>query len=226
MNGQLQEKLKGETVSSQDIAKILGDGMLVAQTEVEQYAKKHYPPSEPQPDTTLNLVIKLGTYVFSCSTGDSKAFLIKGDGASKSLNPEGETRDLSDCGGRISSYGLDARNLQITITKCDVDDGIAIFSDGVYENFDPELIGSEVPEEYTSWKEVPDSIRNNSIEKDLAETIFSKPAKDIKQAFEQNIAKRAQLEKVQVLTAVPAKNRKPGGKPDNAKAVCFPPRVK
>ena len=99
------------------------------------------PGQEGIPESNLNDWV----FVFA-SIGDCKAFLY--DSKSKKieeLTPDSRGEnflDASDCGGRIGPYiegGPDVRNLEVFMSPCVTGDIIIICSDGVHDNFDPQM---------------------------------------------------------------------------------------
>ena len=115
--------------------------------------------------------IKDWVFIFA-SIGDCKAFLYdKKKKTVEELTPDsrGENfMDASDCGGRIGPYidgGPDLRNLEVFMSPCHEGDIIFVCSDGVHDNFDPQMQG-ETPKDLgatcDTWETI-DATQANSI---------------------------------------------------------------
>ena len=101
------------------------------------------PGNEDLPVETINDWV----FVFA-SIGDCKAFLWQSKHKRiEELTPDSRNEnflDASDCGGRVGPYiegGPDIRNLQVFMAPCFTGDTIIVCSDGVHDNFDPQMHG-------------------------------------------------------------------------------------
>merc|ERR1712137_181934 len=107
--------------------------------------------------------IKDWVFIFA-SIGDCKAFLWDSKKQSvEELTPDSRGDsflDASDCGGRIGPYingGPDLRNLEVFMAPCSEGDLLFVCSDGVHDNFDPQLQGispKELGSEIESWNDI------------------------------------------------------------------------
>ena len=104
------------------------------------------PSQEEVPSSKL----KDWVFTFAC-IGDCKAFLwVKNKQFIEELTPDSRGdnfMDASDCGGRIGPYiegGPDLRNLEVFMSPCIEGDIIFICTDGVHDNFDPQMLGKIV----------------------------------------------------------------------------------
>jgi len=100
-------------------------------------------------------------FVFVCaSVGDCKAFLLEHDVLKIhdiTLTNTGIESCSNDCGGRLglSSDGPDLRNLRTFCASCKEGDMIILLSDGVHDNFHPEMLGitpRDLQLDFDDWK--------------------------------------------------------------------------
>jgi len=112
-------------------------------------------------------------WAFICaSVGDCKAFLIE----QNPLKVRDITRDNrtelmcdTDCGGRLGAVidgNADLRNLRTYCVQCQPNDIIMVVSDGVHDNFHPELLSvtpNELKLDFTTWKEASSVINIEDI---------------------------------------------------------------
>jgi len=88
-------------------------------------------------------------WAFVCaSVGDSKAFLYsKSKHSFEDVTASGnrDSSDVTDCGGRLGPQlpgaNPDLRNLSLSMTLVDEGDCILLVSDGIHDNFDPQMLG-------------------------------------------------------------------------------------
>uniref|UniRef100_A0A7S4I9M4 PPM-type phosphatase domain-containing protein n=1 Tax=Vannella robusta TaxID=1487602 RepID=A0A7S4I9M4_9EUKA len=108
-------------------------------------------------------------FVFA-SIGDCKAFLWQSRNKRiEELTPDSRGEnflDASDCGGRIGPYiegGPDTRNLEVFMAPCVTGDTIIVCSDGVHDNFDPQMHGLQPKDlnvDREQWEECTPSQAN------------------------------------------------------------------
>eukprot|EP01114_Cavostelium_apophysatum_P006009 TRINITY_DN171_c1_g2_i1.p1 TRINITY_DN171_c1_g2~~TRINITY_DN171_c1_g2_i1.p1 ORF type:complete len:915 (+),score=253.68 TRINITY_DN171_c1_g2_i1:218-2962(+) len=116
--------------------------------------------AEPDPKTGSRFA-----FVFA-SVGDCKAYLYSAKTGKVDEITKGNRggRDLRDPGGRLGPHETDdpdLRNLRVVCTLCNESDLITIVSDGVHDNFDPEVagktpseVGISVPDD--NWNTIKD----------------------------------------------------------------------
>ena len=104
---------------------------------------------EEQKECIMEKIDTINDWVFIfASIGDCKAFLWQSRKKRiEELTPDSRNEnflDASDCGGRVGPYiegGPDTRNLDIFMSPCVTGDIIIVCSDGVHDNFDPQMHG-------------------------------------------------------------------------------------
>merc|ERR1712137_1175832 len=111
-------------------------------------------------------------FIFA-SIGDCKAFLWDSKNERvEELTPDSRSGenflDPSDCGGRIGPYvdgGPDLRNLEVFMSPCVTNDLIFLCSDGVHDNFDPQMHGMSPKDlglEQECWEDCTPSQANTA----------------------------------------------------------------
>eukprot|EP01116_Phalansterium_solitarium_P012268 TRINITY_DN2840_c0_g1_i5.p1 TRINITY_DN2840_c0_g1~~TRINITY_DN2840_c0_g1_i5.p1 ORF type:complete len:427 (+),score=72.58 TRINITY_DN2840_c0_g1_i5:493-1773(+) len=112
----------------------------------------------------------------SVSIGDCKAFhysMASGNMIDLTAGNRKHCRDATDCGGRLGPYlregEPDLRNVQVSYSVCQEDDLILIVTDGVHDNFDPQMLGKRVDTfgqeyvQYSSWDDLKDVDERESL---------------------------------------------------------------
>eukprot|EP00727_Mastigamoeba_balamuthi_P011148 m51a1_g6656 hypothetical protein (613) ;mRNA; f:146103-148921 len=176
---------------TRDLAKLLLNGLAMAHYRIAEDSSVDAPCAYTKGTTTLlggafAEVRGGGRFAYVvCTIGDCKAYRVScktRDVQELSPGCRAASEDATDCGGRIGAGAPDLRNLALFHGHCDEGDMVLLVTDGVHDNFDPQMLG-KTPREaavsvgYTSaaptWPEV-DSLSRERIKREHAQMMLKR----------------------------------------------------